>query len=632
MRYERLFICGNAQKPREAKLPVDANEIPLVLWGPDANITLKICDITERMVADLPPIYEDLLEIAAYVYCADQAVPRGGSGARDIGAKWRRNMYFIIPVRDYAFWRQEKVTEVLQDMLGFLSDDDYKFYFTKLKRPPSIKEHFEFSESDVNFKPDEILLFSGGLDSLAGAVQEVFIDKKRVALVSHRSAPKIAPKQKELHAEICKCCESNQEPFHVPVWIQKHGWEAKDNSQRTRSFLYASLGATIAAIFGKKRIKFYENGVTSINLPIAGQVVGARATRTTHPQAIAGFSRLFSYVSHSDFEVETPFLWKTKTDIVELIRQAGHARLIKHAVSCSHVFQMTRLHTHCGCCSQCIDRRLAVMAALNAECQEYDPAEMYKTDVFIGQHSMEKQDIVLAESYVRMMKECADLDVMPFYGRYGELSRVIPYISGQSDEVAGKVHQLFARNGRQVREAISNAVKYHADDVADEKLPDRCLLKQLFGTRVPLRRHRKSAPGRRKAEPKRKASVSNFKPWDKRDGACFIHEDGEIRFYYRDEMKKIPFRPGTLAPTVLAAFLEGTQTGKEIKKLADSKLPPYQIVRNINRTINDQLRKVGFEDISEIEFIHFSDEHSTYALFPRIVSHDNFDKAHFFEE
>ena len=93
-------------------------------------------------------------------------------------------------------------------------------------------------------------------------------------------------------------------------------------------------------------------------------------------------------MSDSVFVVETPFLWKTKTDIIQSIKKAGQTELIKHTVSCSHVFAMTKLHTHCGCCSQCIDRRLAIFAA---EGVEYDPDEMYKVDIFKGERTDSKE-------------------------------------------------------------------------------------------------------------------------------------------------------------------------------------------------------------------------------------------------
>ena len=50
----------------------------------------------------------------------------------------------------------------------------------------------------TDFQPEEVILFSGGLDSLAGAVQEAALEKKRTILVSHRASPKILNKQLNL--------------------------------------------------------------------------------------------------------------------------------------------------------------------------------------------------------------------------------------------------------------------------------------------------------------------------------------------------------------------------------------------------------------------------------------------------
>lgn len=480
MAYERLFLCGGSTKPKGVNYPTKTEVVPLLLWGTHFNIALKISDLTQKMVSNLPDLYTDLLEIATYVYCADQTTTRGGSGAMNVGANWRRNMHFVIPVRKPGFWSKQEVVETLEDTFAFLSDDNYDFSFTKLTNPPNIDSYFEFPQTESGFVADEIIPFSGGLDSLGGAINEILIDEKKAALVSHRSAPKIAPKQKNLYEKICSCSKKDLKPLHIPVWIQKHGLKAPEDSQRSRSFLYASLSATVAAMFNKNRIRFYENGITSLNLPIAEQVIGARATRTTHPKSIADFQRLFSLISNCNFEVETPFLWKTKTDVLQSIKASGQAKLIKNTVSCSHVFAMTKLKTHCGCCSQCIDRRLAVFAA---EGVEYDPDEMYTVDVFKGERT-DSKDLTLAESFVSSMREMATMTGVQFFGKYGDVSRVIPYIKGRSDDVATKIFSLCKRNGEQVQDAIKNAVEYYSEDFGKGNLPDRCLFRQLFGAKT----------------------------------------------------------------------------------------------------------------------------------------------------
>jgi hypothetical protein len=116
--------------------------------------------------------------------------------------------------------------------------------------------------------------------------------------------------------------------FHVPVWVNTDQAIGKEFTQRSRSFLYAALGFVVARIFGLFRIRFFENGVVSLNLPIAPHGLGSRASRTTHPQVISGFSKLFSALVQASFTVQNPFLWKTKTEIVRMIAEHGCASLI----------------------------------------------------------------------------------------------------------------------------------------------------------------------------------------------------------------------------------------------------------------------------------------------------------------
>ena len=626
MKHKRLFLCGGAEIPDRRRRSAQYTTLPLLLWGPERNIVLKITDIHKKLLANVPDLWVDLLEIASYVLSADQTTPRGGSGVMDMGEGWRRRMCFVIAVRRPEFWASDEVKSVLRATLDFLSDDAYDFEFVQLAKRPPIDGYFEFARDDAATEVDEIVLFSGGLDSLAGAIHELFGNGNRVALVSHRSAPKIAPKQQDLYAALKARSPHHIQPVHVPVWMTKDGWQAKENTQRTRSFLYASLAAVVAMLFRKRRIRFYENGITSLNLPIVEQIVGARATRTTHPRVMAGLQNLFSLVSMNTFSVETPFIWRTKTDILELMRDSGLTDFIKHSVSCSHVFGMTRLNTHCGCCSQCIDRRLAAFAA---DCVEHDPDAMYKTDVFIGERSTKGQDIVLAESYIRAMTQLADMTEVEFFARYGEVNRAVPYLAGRSDEVAQEIYDLHKRNGEQVRTAIKNAIRHYADDIAHQQLPSRSLLRQVFGSRIPKTAKRKA---RKRSTPRptrrRAASGREFRRWDKRGDACFVHRQGSICFFYKDELKTLPFRAGSQAPHVITGFLKGTQTHREIQVVADSKQPASQIVRNINRTINEHIRKVGWGDVNGIAFICYDDQNHTYALEPRVVDFEDYERAH----
>jgi hypothetical protein len=172
---ERLVLCGGAKRTG------NDSTLRLALDGRSQNVTLKLEDISKRLVKNVPDLLIDLVEIAAYVYCADQAASRGGEAQFGMGSDWRRRFRFVIPVRHPDHWSNPKVLEPLGDALSFLSEDDYAFEFEKAANPVPLGNYLELSEESGAFKADEVVPFSGGLDSLSGAIEELSAGAKSVA-------------------------------------------------------------------------------------------------------------------------------------------------------------------------------------------------------------------------------------------------------------------------------------------------------------------------------------------------------------------------------------------------------------------------------------------------------------------
>jgi hypothetical protein len=162
---ERLVLCGGTKRTG-----VDS-ALDLDLSGRSQNVVLKLEDISKRLVKNVPDLLVDLVEIASYVYCADQASSRGGDAQIGMGSDWRRSFRFVIPVRNPDHWSDQRVLEPLCDSLSFLSDDNYAFEFEKATDPAPLAKYLDLSGDDAaTFKADEVVLFSGGLDSLGGAI------------------------------------------------------------------------------------------------------------------------------------------------------------------------------------------------------------------------------------------------------------------------------------------------------------------------------------------------------------------------------------------------------------------------------------------------------------------------------
>lgn len=436
-------------------------------FGPDANVHLKISDISEAMARDVPGPMQDLLDVAAYVFAADQAVGRGGR--RETGELWRRRLSFHIPLRSPDLWSRRDVTESLIDALSFVSDDDYSFTFSSLDRAEPSQLYFENLVSDL--AADEVVLFSGGIDSLGGAVEALIGRRRRVALVSHRSSPKRVPALEYLAGDLNRRVAGRV--HHIPIWATKAEDVGREYTQRTRSFLYASLAAVVARMLGLSKIHFCENGVTSLNLPIAPQLVGGRASRTTHPQALNGLARFLSLLFQQPFAVESPFLWLTKADVVRLIKQHGCADLIRHTVSCSRTIEATKVETHCGRCSQCIDRRFGTLAAgLSAD---EDPAEMYAVQLLTDPRVV-GETRTMAEAFMRRALALRSIDELELLKTYPEATRVLRHVGLPTDVATRRIHDLHRRHGDEVHSALVAGHRQHAAEFQAGTLPDSCIL------------------------------------------------------------------------------------------------------------------------------------------------------------
>lgn len=215
----RAVLCGGVAGGR---LPVeDPDPLPLALFGPAANVHLKIQEVSRELARDVPDEFLDLLDLAAYVYAADQATSRGGIAAEDLGRRWRRRLYFRVPVRRPDFWTDPDTHGLLTDVLSFLTDDEYLLDFRpRAGKGPSFQQYLDFGTTPLTGEIDEVVMFSGGLDSLAGAVEECVNHSRRVLLLNHRSSSKLAQRQLRLVDQLSERA-GRAAPVFIPVWANK---------------------------------------------------------------------------------------------------------------------------------------------------------------------------------------------------------------------------------------------------------------------------------------------------------------------------------------------------------------------------------------------------------------------------
>jgi len=409
----------------------------------------------QAAVVHIPDRYLDLLLLAAYVFCADRYVSRGDVDSPYFSS-WRRHFRHIMAVQDLEFWSSEEVKALLRSSLGFMTGDYHEFEFVRgdarQKAHMFDEERFLFSRGD----DVKVMMFSGGIDSTSGALDVLANSQNKLVLASHISRPRSVERQQKVIKLLNGFFPGRLD--HYSFRCHFKGTRAREETQRSRAFLYTAVGATVAHACGQDELLFYENGVMSINLPPAEQYKNARASRTTHPRVLNELSRLLTLVNEAPFRISNPFIWKTKTDIVSLLASNGGIDLLNETVSCSRTFDVSRENTHCGRCSQCIDRRFAIAAAglLPIENRGLYAYDLVTDDICPDAEKRGLEERTLLSDYIRLAVKVRNQSVDTFADTWlDEITDIEQGFDECPETLVENLHSLFTRHGAQVEEAIT---------------------------------------------------------------------------------------------------------------------------------------------------------------------------------
>lgn len=476
MRKPRLVLCGGASENDHQC--DDRHVIELATHGANQNVNVRLEDVAKAFSKDLNARLEDLLEIAAYIYAADSTTEREGAWLQDSIEQWHRNFRFVIPVRDLEFWRRDDVLELMTSCLTFVADDEYSFQFVEATRVEEPKQSFlEFGKDDrwPFIECPRVLMFSGGLDSLAGAVETAQRGEPLV-LVSHRSVSVMDSRQKRLFDEMQSSLSGQM--IRIPVWVNKEARLGRESTQRSRTFLFWALGLVVAESVKADGVRFFENGIVSLNLPIADEVLGARASRTTHPHALNVLKELGSLITERSISVDNPYFFHTKREVIEKIIAAGAGNLIQYTGSCARTGRFrSGTQWHCGVCSQCIDRKIALLAASE---EGAEPLHDYRTDVFAGP----RKDGYARNMAINYVRHCVELDSMSpeeIAERFNlEISRAVQHEAKRS-QAAEELIAAHKRHADDAMTVVREQLAAHAGDLLHGKLESSSLLSLIAG-------------------------------------------------------------------------------------------------------------------------------------------------------
>jgi len=362
-----------------AKWTFDRTTTPALRVAPDLCGVAFDADmnaLAKQARRQLDGLEADFIWLAVAVYLADRCAPRypyGTSGP----AHWRRRIHLEIPVSDAAVW--EKAEAALAHVLEFLTEDDWTFEFL----PGRADFDAERQQHFPKMRGPEIAwtsLFSGGLDSLAGALQWLARRDGVGLLVSGQTHSRIAIGQESQAAELRDQFQSRIEHLGIGYGFpDKHRYELEgfESTQRTRAFMHTALGSLAALMAGHSQLFLFENGFGALNLPCDSAQFGSQNSRGTHPVFLRRMSALVAAVFSRPFSIVNPFTLSTKSQMLSVASVGRFAPLLQKSFSCDRFPNYKHSSPQCGCCPSCLIRRLSFHAAGLP-----DESKNYSTDIF----------------------------------------------------------------------------------------------------------------------------------------------------------------------------------------------------------------------------------------------------------
>lgn len=334
-------------------------KIPLVIKADNEVHSYGEIDLTEigYFTQHVPSKLFDVLVFAGIVYSVDRLVSRKQYSINGL----TREFKLSLPTSNTSTWVESK--NLLEEMLSFMTGDLWYINFIQANEYKMPICHKEFDMSNVS----SVTLFSGGMDSLIGAIDIAEITEGKTFLASHYDSTMGGPKgdQDRVFGMLDQSYPNRFLRFKSPVRIQPCRQKKSELSSRSRSLMFFAIASIVAESIGKP---FYvpENGSVSLNYPLSPSRRSACSTRTTHPIMVHQFNKLMKSLGLKTLAIN-PYEFKTKGEMVQACKNKSILiSIIPHSNSCGkrsqHQFMFdNNSATHCGRCMPCMYRKASML-------------------------------------------------------------------------------------------------------------------------------------------------------------------------------------------------------------------------------------------------------------------------------
>lgn len=297
-----------------------------------------------------------LLFLSAIVYAIDRSVSRHKYSIDG----WSREFDVEILLPKHKIFQENK--NQIDKMLSFLTGDYWNCQFVD----EGVIRYPKFKMTTFYDGITQVNLFSGGLDSLIGAIDYLERNPEgHLYLSSHYDKFMSGPKtdQKRVYRALKEKYANHALRYGSPIMISPS--ESIETSCRSRSFIFLSL-ATIVAEYAGCSVAVPENGSVSLNYPLSPSRRASCSTRTTHPLFIMRFQDLIKQLGLKP-KVFNPYEFYTKGEMVQnCANKSFLLDILPLSNSCGKRSMHQQMYdhrnaTHCAHCMPCMYRKAALV-------------------------------------------------------------------------------------------------------------------------------------------------------------------------------------------------------------------------------------------------------------------------------
>ena len=332
--------------------------IPIRIEDANGNVTSTSAVVQLTPMAyfwgKTPSVVFSLLYLSAIVYAIDRSVSRH---IHSIDG-WSREFDVDINLPEHELFQPLEMS--ISKMLSFLTGDYWDCHFLGEAKV----RYGKYSNTDYFDGITQVNLFSGGMDSLIGAIDYMTDHPDgKLFLASHYDSNMSARPEQNKLKELFAQKFTKQFCFIQAVMIDPG--LSIENSCRSRSLMFISI-ALIVASYSNCDVVVPENGSVSLNYPLSASRRSSCSTRTTHPVFLKQLNDLVALLGLSS-RIDNPYVKMTKGEMVQYCSDKSYLlQIVSESNSCGkkskrQFFNDNSLATHCGHCMPCMYRRAALI-------------------------------------------------------------------------------------------------------------------------------------------------------------------------------------------------------------------------------------------------------------------------------